>query len=409
MVHARGAALDSDPGGLRLAAMMRVLCPAKINLHLRVGRRRADGFHPLLSWFTTVGLFDTLTVEDRREAVPPGRERAGAARILLLSSDLPGLAADESNLVVRAAEALAQTAASRGEGDVKDATGGLPLGDVRAGRESGGVDLRHSAAHGPAVPTGADVREGDVAPGTAGQRPTPMRSGEADAGVRPVAARLEKQIPLGAGLGGGSSDAARTLVALNRYWHLHRSMHQLAPIAAKLGSDVPFFLYGSSSVCTGRGEIVKPVPPPAVAKWVVLMLPEIHMPTAAVYGRFDELGLGFDAHIERALPNWSEWSSRKSKDLLAGLVNDLERPAFEIRKDLGTLRADIELKLGRPVRMSGSGSSLFTLYDEQGEAESAARIISSSFGVPRTLAAEMTPKLNDDLAAETNNVAPPSR
>jgi 4-diphosphocytidyl-2C-methyl-D-erythritol kinase len=391
--------------------MMRVLCPAKINLHLRVGRRRADGFHPLLSWFTTVGLFDTLTVEDRREAIPPGRERAGAAGILLLSSDLPGLAADESNLVVRAAEALAHAAASRGVGDVKDTTGGLPPGDVRAGRESGSVDLRQAAAHGPAVPTGAGVREGDAVPGTAGQRPTSTRGGEASAGVRPVAARLEKQIPLGAGLGGGSSDAARTLVALNRYWHLHRSMDALAPLAAKLGSDVPFFLYGPSSVCTGRGEVVKPVPPPSLAKWVVLVLPDIHMPTAAVYGRFDELGLGFDEHIDQSRqPDWRQWSSRKSKDLLAGLVNDLERPAFEIREDLGTLRADIELKLGRPVRMSGSGSSLFTLYDERGEAESAAAVISAQFGVARrTLAVEMTPRLNDDLAAETNNDARPPR
>src|SRR4051812_14253228 len=112
--------------------MMRVLCPAKINLHLRVGRRRADRFHPLLSWFTTVGLFDTLTVEDRREAIPPGRERAGAERILLLSSDSPGLADDESNLVVRAAEALAHAAAASGVGDVKDASGGQSQGAVRA-------------------------------------------------------------------------------------------------------------------------------------------------------------------------------------------------------------------------------------------------------------------------------------
>src|SRR5688500_15610076 len=114
---------------------MRLLCPAKINLHLRVGRRRADGFHPLLSWMTTVGLFDTLTVETlpppagaggapaggewpraatpagrgpaRHEEPPPGRERAGEAEILRLSSDLPGLPVDGTNLVVRAAETLA--------------------------------------------------------------------------------------------------------------------------------------------------------------------------------------------------------------------------------------------------------------------------------------------------------------
>jgi 4-diphosphocytidyl-2C-methyl-D-erythritol kinase len=386
---------------------MRLLCPAKINLHLRVGRRRAaDGFHPLLSWFATVGLFDRLTVEDRWEAPPPDRERAGAERILLLSSDLPGLPADESNLVVRAAQALAHAAAAVGEGDVTDADGGLPRGDMRAGRVSGGVDLRPTAAHGPAVPPSPGVREGDVAVGTAGQRHTP-RDGEASAsGVRPVAARLEKQIPLGAGLGGGSSDAARTLMALNRRWHLDWPMDRLAPLAAKLGSDVPFFLYGPSSICTGHGEIVNPIPPPSLAKWVVLILPDIHMPTAAVYGRFDQLALGFDEHIERDRPDWSAWISKKSKDLLSGLVNDLERPAFEIRKDLGTLRAGIELKLQRPVRMSGSGSSLFTIYDERAEADAAANVILAQFGVPRVIAAEMAPTIDDDLTSKTNNVAP---
>jgi 4-diphosphocytidyl-2-C-methyl-D-erythritol kinase len=195
-------------------------------------------------------------------------------------------------------------------------------------------------------------------------------------------------------------------MALNRRWHLDWPMDRLAPLAAKLGSDVPFFLYGPSSICTGRGEIVNPIPPPSLAKWVVLILPDIHMPTAAVYGRFDQLALGFDEHIERDRPDWSAWISKKSKDLLSGLVNDLERPAFEIRKDLGTLRADIELKLGRPVRMSGSGSSLFTLYDERGEAEAAANVILAQFGVPRVIAAEMAPTIDDDLTSKTNNVAP---
>src|SRR5215213_5682019 len=106
---------------------MHLLCPAKVNLQLRLGRRRGDGFHPLLTWMTTVGLFDTLTVETLRtaprlvsgaphgEGPPPGRERAGAERILLLSSDQPGLPADGTNLVVRAAEAFADAiAGSRG-------------------------------------------------------------------------------------------------------------------------------------------------------------------------------------------------------------------------------------------------------------------------------------------------------
>jgi 4-diphosphocytidyl-2-C-methyl-D-erythritol kinase len=239
------------------------------------------------------------------------------------------------------------------------------------------------------------VREGVGTPGTAGQGPT-QRDGEAVARVRPVAARLGKRIPLGAGLGGGSSDAARTLIGLNRFWNANWSADELAPLAAQLGSDVPFFLHGPSSICTGRGEVVKPVSPPT-PKWAVLVLPDIHMPTAAVYRRFDEMNFGFDEFIEEQ-PNWEHWSTRKAKDFMAGVVNDLETPAFQIRPDLGTLRSDIELKLVRPVRMSGSGSSLFTLFDDEREARAAAGNISEKFDNVRVMAVETAPMLNDDAA-----------
>jgi 4-diphosphocytidyl-2C-methyl-D-erythritol kinase len=122
------------------------------------------------------------------------------------------------------------------------------------------------------------------------------------------------------------------------------------------------------------------------------------MPTAAVYRRFDEMGLGFDADIANE-PNWDEWSSLPAKDLLVRLVNDLEAPAFELRPDLAALRAEAESKLQRPVRMSGSGSSLFTLFDEDAhEAESAAAGISARLGV-NAVAVEMTPAVPDDLNA----------
>jgi 4-diphosphocytidyl-2-C-methyl-D-erythritol kinase len=344
---------------------MRLLCPAKINLHLRVGRRRADGFHPLLTWMTTVGLFDRLTVEIAE--TPPRREGAGAARILLLSSDLPGLPVDETNLVVRAAEAFAAAIASSGAGDDSSTTAGR-LPDARqAGAKSGSVDLQQSSTR----------DDGEVA-----------RVGH-------ISAKLEKQIPLGAGLGGGSSDAARTLLGLNRLWQVNWSLLRLAQVAAQLGSDVPFFLHGASSVCMGRGEIVRPVPPPQVARWAVLVLPEIHMATAAVYRRFDEMGLGFDEDVTSE-PAWDAWASLSAKDLLKRLVNDLERPAFTIRDDLGTLRADVELFIGRPVRMSGSGSSLFTLYEDASEAQSSAAGISARFAI-RAIAVEIAPDLYDDL------------
>ena len=389
---------------------MRLSCPAKINLHLRVGRRRADGFHPLLTWMTTVGLFDTLTVETlpqpaggdgslTRQATPqvvqppPGRERAGAERILLLSSDLPGLPVDESNLVVRAAQAFADAIAGSGAGDViKGTHAGPSHRDKRAGAKSGGISDQRPATK--AVPTSAGVGEGvGDAPGIAGAPPT-RGSGEA-ARVVPVVAGLKKTIPLGAGLGGGSSDAARTLLGLNRYWHADWPVDRLAGVAEKLGSDVPFFLHGPSSVCTGRGEVVRPVSRPTSARWAVLVLPEIHMPTATVYRRFDEMGLGFDEHIAREA-DWEQWADLSAKELLVRLVNDLERPAFEIRPDLGTLRAEIELSLGRPVRMSGSGSSLFTLFDQEREAELAAADISARF-TSRALSVDVAPDAHDDV------------
>src|SRR4051812_44440042 len=121
---------------------MRLLCPAKINLHLRVGRvRPADGFHPLLTWMTTVGLFDTLTVEaltDGPPSLPQQRASAAAARILLLSSDQPGLPTDDTNLVVRAADTFAKSIADGDAGDVnKRDTDGPSNQAKRAGAKSG--------------------------------------------------------------------------------------------------------------------------------------------------------------------------------------------------------------------------------------------------------------------------------
>ena len=255
---------------------------AKINLHLRVGRVRPDGFHPLLTWMTTVGLHDRLAPAVTNDP-----------RVTMTCDD-PSLPIDENNLVIKAARAL---------------------------------------------------------------------------GVTGVAVHLAKSIPHGGGLGGGSSDAAATLIGLNRLFGLNRDTKSLAELAGGLGSDVPFFLHGPSSVCRGRGEIIEPVPPPQLAKWAVLILPGIAVPTPAVYRKFDEMGLGSD--IETT-PDWAAWGGLPSVELMAELVNDLERPAFSLRPDLSTLRDRCEQSIARPVRMSGSGSTLFSLFDDQSQAESAA-------------------------------------
>jgi 4-diphosphocytidyl-2-C-methyl-D-erythritol kinase len=266
---------------------MRARTPAKLNLHLRVGPRRQDGFHPLLTWMCTVALFDSMTIDRRAE---PGLE---------LSCDRPELPCDASNLVWRAWNALSDAGASRTQ---------------------------------PEQLVGLTVH-------------------------------LEKRIPMGAGLGGGSSDAAGLLRAVNRLGRLGYSVQDLASIGARLGSDVPFFLHGPSGICRGRGEQVDPAPVPA-ARWAVVVLPPFGLSTAAVYRQFDEMMLGNLKAVENA-PDWHDWAPLPAEQLLPRLVNDLEPPAFALQPQLPRLRHRLERLLRRPVRMSGSGSSLFTLYDEE--------------------------------------------
>ncbi len=178
-----------------------------------------------------------------------------------------------------------------------------------------------------------------------------------------------------------------------------QSPGELSAFAARFGSDVPFFLAGPSSVCSGRGEIVRAIAKPR-PRWAVLALPSLMMPTPEVYRRFDAMGLGRVEDIERE-PDWSDWTKLDAASLLPLLVNDLELPAFALRPELGDLRRDMERSLGRAVRMSGSGSSLFTLYDEPDEARFAAQKLSaaipSSLGT-RTEVVEVAPAIRDDLS-----------
>jgi len=266
---------------------MRILSPAKINLHLRVGPLAADGFHPLLSWMCTVGLHDTIDLE------PASGDE------IKLSCDRPGVPLDATNLIVRAGKML-----------------------------------------------------------------DPLRAAEVN---------LKKQIPMGGGLGGGSSNAAFALIGFNRMWNLNLLQNRLSQIAAQLGSDVTFFLHGPSSICAGRGEHVRPIDKPR-AKFAVLIFPKLSMSTPAVYRRFDEMKLGsMDAMTSE--PAWNAWTEMSAKELLEVLINDLEAPAFSICPDLGEMRSRLQKTIGRIIRMSGSGSTLFTLTDNRNEAERAVKEI----------------------------------
>jgi 4-diphosphocytidyl-2-C-methyl-D-erythritol kinase len=192
-------------------------------------------------------------------------------------------------------------------------------------------------------------------------------------GIVGISAALQKRIPVGAGLGGGSSDGASTLIVLNQLLGLNWPPDRLSDLAARFGSDLPFFFHGPSSVCSGRGEIVTPTPS-LKPQWVVLILPGIHMATAGVYRRFDEMGLGNPDLLSDAR-DWRQLATLDALDLLPHLVNDLEAPAYSLSPPLADLHARATQAIGRIVRMSGSGSSLFTLFDAADEAHEGAEIL----------------------------------
>jgi len=174
----------------------------------------------------------------------------------------------------------------------------------------------------------------------------------------PVQLRLRKRIPVGGGLGGGSSDAAAMIVALDRLHGLGLDERARHALATGLGSDVAFLLDGGSAIVEGRGERLDPLP--SMPRFhAVLAFPAEGCPTAAVYRRFDELpGARLDPERVRSLA-----------EVEGGLdphapFNDLAEPACLEQPALRGIRRDLAEVAGRPAHVSGSGSTLFVLCDD---------------------------------------------
>jgi 4-diphosphocytidyl-2-C-methyl-D-erythritol kinase len=246
--------------------------PAKLNLSLRVLRKREDGFHEIDSLMVRLpGLCDRLTLTE--------------AAVDSFICDDPGVPGDATNLVLRAVAAYRSVS---------------------------------------------------------------------DSGVK-FTIHLSKSIPHGAGLGGGSSDAAATLSALDRFSATPLGTARLMEIAATLGSDIPFFLGSPVARATGRGEIIEAAP--ALPTLPVLLLkPSFGVPTPDAYGRWKDAK---ELHGVPYGPQVFPWGE---------LVNDLERPVFWKHLFLAEMKVWL---LGRTevagAMMSGSGSTMFAvLHDLQG-------------------------------------------
>jgi 4-diphosphocytidyl-2-C-methyl-D-erythritol kinase len=201
--------------------------------------------------------------------------------------------------------------------------------------------------------------------------------------------RLKKEIPVGAGLGGGSSDAACTLSSLNRLWGLGLDQKDLRALASQIGSDVPFFLNGPSAFVEGRGERITPL---ALRSSLTLLLvkPPQSVSTAWAYASFDK-GEGNHALSETDISPGTSELTKKHVDIklfcqaLEGkdfaflerlIVNDLEALVCERYPAVREIRHRLKAMGATAASMSGSGSAVFGVFADRGSAEKAAGAMS---------------------------------
>ncbi len=264
---------------------MEFLAPAKVNLSLRVLRRREDGFHAIETLMAPISIFDTLEIELR--------EQGG----LEFTCSDPTIPADDGNLAVKA--------------------------------------VRHFCA---------------------------------GFGFEPnVRLHLKKEIPHGAGLGGGSSDAATVLLALDRLFQTELPREELTRLAAELGSDIPFFLWQSAARCTGRGEIVEPCAVPSLP--LLLIKPPFGVPTPWAYRQWRDA---------REIPGVTY---AEQPFAWGALANDLERPVFEKYIQLAEFKRWLLMQPeSAGALMSGSGSTVFALLRDKTAGMALAERVVAQFG-----------------------------
>jgi 4-diphosphocytidyl-2-C-methyl-D-erythritol kinase len=172
---------------------------------------------------------------------------------------------------------------------------------------------------------------------------------------------LEKRIPMGGGLGGGSSDAATTLLALNRLWELNLSREHLMQLGLTLGADVPVFVFGENAFAEGVGERLQPYELPEA--WYVVLSPPVHVPTAQIFTQ-PELTRNTISFTIRALP-----TGRSFKTGLFG--NDLQPVACKLYPEIGKHLAWLEQF--SPALMTGSGACVFAEFTTEAEAKAVLR------------------------------------
>lgn len=285
--------VEAAPNGHRI----RVRIPAKINLFLSVRGTRPDGYHELVSVMQTVTLHDTVVAQLDDD---PVSAHPAARRLMALAFSLEGpttVPPDEDNLAVKAARSL------------MDALG---IGTV-------------AATCNGAVPR--------------------------------TRLLLRKDIPVAAGMAGGSADAAATLLALNHLWEAGLDRDALRGLAAELGSDVPFCVSGGTALATGTGTATAQILTRGTYHWVVGVSDE-PLSTPAVYRAFDEVGASSRVEPDQVL---QALRTGDAEALGAALYNDLEVAATHLRPELSGQREALRDAGALGVLVSGSGPTVLGL------------------------------------------------
>lgn len=178
--------------------------------------------------------------------------------------------------------------------------------------------------------------------------------------VKPLQIHLLKNIPMGAGMGGGSADAAFMLDLMNRFFNLNLSQITLAHYALQLGSDCPFFIYNKASLAKGRGEDLNPIALDLSQYHIQLICPKVHISTATAFANIKPQAASFDLSQIGSLPI-EEWQHH--------IKNDFEENVFKAYPELGLIKEQLYDQGALYAAMSGTGSTIYGVFEKEGKAQ----------------------------------------
>ena len=363
---------------------------AKINLTLDVTGRRPNGYHDVEMIMQQISLCDEVTVSWEAGSVRRGKpgqtaESDPAGIQIQLTVSRPDLPADSSNLAWKAAEEMIAEFGGPAGGNAKAAAGTETAGGnakAAAGTETAGGTANAAAGTEAAGRTAKDAAGTEAARGTANAAASTKAAG----GVLTI--DIQKQIPMAAGLAGGSSNCAAVLHAINQLWELNLSVKELCRIGARLGSDVPFCIMGQAAaekalqesfaddpdachcaLATGTGTDLKPLT--GLDSFIVLSKPAIGVSTAEVYRGIDNEGIPRHPDNNAVISAICENNYKVLEEKMVNVLENFALKRYPIIVYTKNIMSDLCQSAGIPncVMMSGSGPTVFCLCEELSKAQ----------------------------------------